>query len=119
MVIGYHEGSPPVSGFEPLRGRFRHSRILVVLAMAAIPAALGILQQMSFGMMARPAAIGGENAAAAAYPSGNQAPNPALADSANVRSSAKGGLLALCSGTPGAIVNAQLNCTPLDATIQR
>jgi hypothetical protein len=118
MGIEYRERSPAVPGFEPPRARFSHSGILAVLVIAAIPAALGTLQQLRFGIADRSVESGGENAAATAYASGNQPPKPALAHSANAPSAAKGDVLALCSGNSGAIPDTRLSCMSLPATIQ-
>ena len=98
---------------------FAYSGIVALILIAAIPAALGLLQQAAFGISTRTAVISGQNAAATALTLGNQPPKPALAKSADAMLGAEGRILALCSGTPGAGPDARLKCTPLASTIQR
>jgi hypothetical protein len=61
---------------------FIGSGTVALVLMAAIPAALGVLQQAVFGISTRAASVSGENAAATAFVLGNQPPKPALAENA-------------------------------------
>ncbi|HKU63463.1 MAG TPA: hypothetical protein VJQ06_00255 [Rhizomicrobium sp.] len=98
---------------------FAHSGTIILVLMAAIPAALGLLQQEVFDASIRPVTFGGQNAAITARTLGNQPPERALADGVNAMPATQGGVLALCSGTSGAGSGARLKCTALASTIQR
>jgi hypothetical protein len=88
-----------------------------LVLIAAIPVAFGLLQHFAFGNSAAFKTVGGQNAAAIALTLGNQPPNPALGNGANAISAAQGGVLALCSGSAGALTGTRPNCTI--STIQR
>ncbi|HKQ11312.1 MAG TPA: hypothetical protein VJS85_08995 [Rhizomicrobium sp.] len=98
---------------------FACSGTVALVLMAAIPAALGLLQQEIFDTSTRAAAVVRQNAAATARTLGNQPAERTLVDSVNAMPATQGGVLALCSGTSGAGSGARLKCTALASTIQR
>ena len=93
-------------------------RLAILYFLAALPMALGLLNEAVFSREAGITARSGQNVAAKAQTLGNQPSNPALAIGADVMRGANGDLLALCSGSPGAGSGASLNC-PLGFTNQR
>jgi len=119
MSIGYCERSSLALRLESGPENFTRSGILIVSVMAAVPAVLGLIQELRFDIAAHIAGTGGENAAAAAQASGNQPFEPALGDGVGAFSAAKGDILAICSGASSAIVNAPPNCSLFAAAIQR
>lgn len=115
----YDVGLTPGGRLDRRAVYFAYSGTVALLLMAAIPAALGLLQQDVFDTSTRAAAVGGQNAAATARALGNQPAEWTLADGVNAMPATRGDVLALCSGTSGAGSGARLKCTALASTIQR
>jgi len=115
----YQVGWKPDTRFDQRAAHFAFSGTVILVLLAAIPAALGLLQQKAFDFLPAAAAVGGQNAAATAFALGNQPRKPALARDAGSIQGAKEGVLALCSGTSGTRSGARLRCTTLASTIQR
>jgi len=115
----YEAGLMPGNCPETRATHFARSSTVVLVLMAALPAGLGLLQQIIFSASTRAPAISSENAAATALTLGNQPLHSALEDGGKVTLGARGGVLALCSGALGAKPVARLNCATLSSTIQR
>jgi len=99
--------------------RFARSGTIALALMAALPAALGLLQHATFVASTRVLEIGSQNAAATAPALGNQPSHSALENGGKGMLGAKGDVLALCSGIPGAKPVVHLTCATLSSTIQR
>ena len=109
----------PGARLEQRATHFARSGTIALVLIAALPAALGLLQPATFVASTRVPEIGGQNAAATAPALGNQPSNSALKIGGKKMLGANGEVLALCSGAPGEKPVVHLNCATLSSTIQR
>jgi hypothetical protein len=109
----------PGARLEQRATHFARSGTIALILMAALPAALGLLQHATFVASTRVPEIGGQNAAAPARALGNQPSHSTLENGGKGMLGAKGEVLALCSGVARAKPVVHLNCATLSSTIQR